>query len=244
MREGHILPPAHPRSVQHKGHERGRMDGMSHTTRDKLRGLLPISLALIGLLFTLKTLTAHSAVCHSAPPPPSAPQERLWALAGLNEAWYIVNGYTDAPPPSASPPSRPGGSAATFHGSAWSTTADAPRLILDPQTVLLSAYADQPAIVSATVSISNGGSGTLSWTVQLAPGGSFTPTLVPTSGLQGEALTLLMDSALVSPDLGTLGITYTRRITVTAAPSHTLDNPQILTACLYIDPHLPRLNRR
>ena len=226
---------------------------MSHITRDKLRGLLPVSLALIGLLFTLKALTAHSAACHSPPPPPSAPQERLWAAAGLNEAWYIVNGYTDAPPPSASPPSGPSDSAATFHGSARpeelpralarSITTDTPRLILDPQTVLLAAYADQPTLVSATVSISNSGSGTLSWTAQLAPGGSFTPTLVPTSGLQGEALTLLVDSALVSPGPGTLDLTYTRRITVTATPSHTLDNPQLLTVCLHIvdgyPTHLP-----
>lgn len=190
-----------------------------------------VGLALAGLALVVGASTGRSAASRTPPSPhrgeraepPSPQQEQLWAGVGLNEAWYIANGYTDAPPTT----------------DRRRTTANGPRLILEPRVITFTAYADQPAVLSTTVSVSNGGTGTLNWVVQPAPGGSFTPTLVPTSGLQGKGFTLTVDSALYTR--GTLAMTYTRRFTVSAMPSNTLDSPQTLTVSLYVDPHLPRL---
>ncbi len=225
---------------------------MRHSHLSWIRSWAALALALVLLMLLLGVMGGRATAGRSAPPPqrgapveaPALQQEALWAQAGLNDAWYIAHGYTDAPPPSApSPFWRPPSGERTDSGSEGSLSTpevgDGPRLVLDPQAVFFYAYADQPKLLSATVSISNAGGGTLGWVAQLAPGGAFTPTLVPTSGLQGEGLTLLVDSAEVV--WGSVGFTHTRRITVTATPTDTLDSPQILTASLYVDPHVPRL---
>jgi uncharacterized lipoprotein YddW (UPF0748 family) len=120
-----------------------------------------------------------------------------------------------------------------------SDTTDVPYLIVEPTAVTLRVYADRSALVSGTVSVRNIGGDSLDWTAELAPGGGFTPTLVPTAGVQGISLTLAVDSAPYQGEIWPL--TLTRRITVTAMPSTTLASPQIVTATLLVDPHVPHL---
>lgn len=214
-----------------------------------IRWCIPVGLAVVGLFLLLTALGGRSVADRPAPSPnrseavasPSTQEEALWAAVGLNDAWHIAHGYTEGPLPSARSRSRSIGSQDSrdaFQRRASADT-DTPQLVVDPRSVAFYAYADQPRLLSATVSISNGGGGTLRWFAQLGPGDAFTPTLVPTNGLGGENLMLTVNSALYTS--GTLGITHTRYITISAAPSHTLDSPQVLSASLYVDPHPPRL---
>ena len=200
-----------------------------------LRWGVPVGLALIGLFVIVSLMGESEAVGDTPPSPPSVEQEQFWAAVGLNDAWYIRRGYAESSPAFTPLPSAP-----TNHASRESSLASAldvnvsPRLTVDPQSVGFFGYADQPGMLTATVIISNGGSGTLTWVAELAPGGTFTPTLVPTNGLQGEPLKLLVDSSLYAE--GSVGITQTRLITISANPSDTLDSPQVLTTNLFVDP--------
>ena len=74
------------------------------------RWLVPIGLVLVGSLIVVGALTGQGSTGQAASSahlageriePPSAQEEALWAVVGLNDAWYIVNGYTENPPPSA-----------------------------------------------------------------------------------------------------------------------------------------------
>jgi uncharacterized lipoprotein YddW (UPF0748 family) len=204
---------------------------MKYESPRRMRCWVPVGLALVGLVLVWSGLARRSAAGPTLPPLPPAQQERLWAEVGLNEAWYLVNGHTDAPPPSA--PSL-------FWPTADSRQliTDSPRLVLHPREITFVAHADQPALLSATVSVSNGGEGTLSWVAQLAAGGSFTPTLVPTSGLQGEKFTLTVESHRYSATSGV----YTSQVVVTATsgtplPDPVLDTPQEVLVRLQILGH-------
>jgi uncharacterized lipoprotein YddW (UPF0748 family) len=210
-----------------------------------MRWCAPLGLALFGLLLLVAGLGRHSVAGQPLSPAPQdaqvkpslAQQQVLWAALGLNDAWYVAHGYTTTPPPPAASPILPPGlqrSHKTFP-LASSAVTGTPHLVVDPRSVILYASAEGPRLVSATVSISNHGGGTLRWVAQLVPGGLLTPTLVPTSGLQGDVLTLMVDSAHYQG--GSAGLIHTRRITVSALPGETRDSPQVLTATLYTFAH-------
>lgn len=200
---------------------------------------LPVAVALAGLFLWLGALTGQAAQPRPLPAPPLLQEERLWAEVGLNDAWYVMRGNTDVPPLRSAP--------AHVSLKASPVLTSPPHLVLHPASVEFLAYADQSGVLSATVSVSDDQGMPQGWVAQLAPGGAFTPTLVPTSGLPGQGLILLVDSGPYAG--GTLFVTHTRRITVsaaftdtrTAAPSPDALSQAVLTVSLYVDPHLPRL---
>jgi uncharacterized lipoprotein YddW (UPF0748 family) len=199
-------------------------------------------LTLAGSLVVLGVLSgrfaagdAGPAAYHAEIEPPSPEEEALWAAVGLNEAWYVLNGYTEAPPPSAPSPFLQEKPLQPAEAGDL-VDLDSPQLVLDPRAVAFRVYVDDPKLLERQVIIRDGNAGgeTLAWVAELAPGGTFTPTLSPLSGGPGKALELTVDGKFyVDADTG---ITYTRRITITATPSDTLDNPQILTTTLFVDP--------
>ncbi|HQE92576.1 MAG TPA: DUF5107 domain-containing protein [Anaerolineae bacterium] len=110
-----------------------------------------------------------------------------------------------------------------------------PRLALETTQRVLLAEIGAPQVMTTSVRIDNVGYGALTWTAELAPGGTLTPTLPVPSGVQGEPLWIVVDTT------GYVTGTYTRAITVTASPSVTLDSPQSLTVTLRIVPELARV---
>ncbi len=200
-----------------------------------------ISLAIAGVLLLTGMLRGRAAARDEIKAPaPQTQQERLWAQVGLNDAWYVTHGYTAAPPPAdLLAPAVPAERSRVYSTGDSPQITDVPQLILTPSQITFITFADQPTVLSAAVTVSNAGNGALTWTAQLAPGGAFTPTVAPTHGVQGQAFTLTLDPASYS--FGTLALTLTRRLTITANPSHTLDSPQVLTVSLFMDPHPPRL---
>jgi hypothetical protein len=81
----------------------------------------------------------------------------------------------------------------------------------------------------------NTGHGVLTWTATAATGMQVTPTLAITIGLQGEPLTVTVDST------GYPTGTFTGVITVTATTTDVLDTPQIMPVTLLVVPEVRRV---
>ncbi len=107
-----------------------------------------------------------------------------------------------------------------------------PRLALETTWRLLLAEIGAPQVMTTSVRIDNVGYHTLTWTAEVAPGGTLALGLPVTSGVQGERLWLGVDST------GYATGTYTSTIMVTAQPSGTLDSPQQLDVELRVVPEL------
>jgi uncharacterized lipoprotein YddW (UPF0748 family) len=80
-----------------------------------MREHVPLGLALVGLFLLVMVLDGHSTAGRPLTSASQggrarllpAQQEALWAVAGLNDAWYVAHGYTAAPPLSAVSPVSP-----------------------------------------------------------------------------------------------------------------------------------------
>ncbi len=110
-----------------------------------------------------------------------------------------------------------------------------PRLALETTQRVLLAEVGAPGVMTTSVRIDNAGYGALTWTADLAPGGTLTPTLPVTSGAQGERLWIVVDTTSYVTGA------YTSTITVTASPSDTLNSPQQLGVILRVVPQLARV---
>ncbi len=200
---------------------------------------LTISLALLGLTWASLTLASSpTAVDHTLPPTPDPAQERLWAQAGLNDAWYLRHGYTDIPPPSAPSPFWPQATPPAPHLAPASTLTEG--LTVSPTRVSFQVYGDQLRVLTATVEVDHSDPNT-TWRAGLAPGGGLSLTLIPTNGLSGQAFSLTLDSRLYPP-LGSSALyTHTGSISVTAWLSDNQIDSQTVSVSLSVDPHHPRL---
>ncbi|MGC9395531.1 MAG: DUF5107 domain-containing protein [Anaerolineae bacterium] len=118
--------------------------------------------------------------------------------------------------------------------SAGSTTClDArPRLALETTRRVLLAEIGAPRVMTTSVRIDNAGYRELTWTAEVVPGGMLALTLPVASGVQGERLWIVADSAGYATGV------YTGTVTVTAQPSDTLDSPQQLDVVLRVVPEL------
>ena len=116
--------------------------------QEYIRWAIPLSLALAGLLCVVIILAGPSAAGDTPPPPPSVQEARLWAAVGLNDAWYVTNGYTESPPPSASSP---------FWSESYAfdvvPTSDVSRPALDTQVGPREPQANQPGGLTTGASI-------------------------------------------------------------------------------------------
>ncbi|MEJ5310672.1 MAG: DUF5107 domain-containing protein [Anaerolineae bacterium] len=110
-----------------------------------------------------------------------------------------------------------------------------PRLALETTRRVLLAEVSAPQVMTTSVRIDNVGYGTLTWTAEVAPGGTLAMTLPVTFGAQGERLWIVADTAGYATGV------YTGTITVTAQPSDTLDSPQRLDVELRVVPQLWRV---
>lgn len=110
-----------------------------------------------------------------------------------------------------------------------------PALAVDPPTLTLTADIQQPGRITATLTIRNSGYRFLQWTATAAPGMELTPTLAITAGLQGQPLTVTVDST------GYPVGTFTGAITITATPTDTLNSPCTVPITLTVARFYPRL---
>lgn len=107
-----------------------------------------------------------------------------------------------------------------------------PRLVVIPPTLTLLADVDESNVFTKAMIPTNTGHGVLTWTATVATGMQVTPTLAPTTGFQGEPLTVTVDSAGY-----TTGV-FTGIITVTATPTDVLDTPQTVPVRLLVVPEV------
>ncbi|HOT92271.1 MAG TPA: DUF5107 domain-containing protein [Anaerolineae bacterium] len=110
-----------------------------------------------------------------------------------------------------------------------------PRLALEATQRTLLAEVGAPQVMTTSVRIDNVGYGALTWTAEVVPGGTLTPTLPVTSGTQGERLWIVVDTG------GYATGNYTGTLKVTASPPDTLDSPQQITVALRVVPELKRV---
>jgi hypothetical protein len=110
-----------------------------------------------------------------------------------------------------------------------------PQLTIIPTALTFLVDVDEPDISTGLVTPINTGRGVLTWTATVAIGMQVTPTLVPTTGLQGEPLTVMVDST--SYPTGT----FTGAITVTATTTDVLDTPQTAPVTLLVVPEVYRI---
>jgi hypothetical protein len=110
-----------------------------------------------------------------------------------------------------------------------------PKLTIIPPTLTFLADVDEPHIFTNVVIPTNIGHGVLTWTATVAPGMQVTPTLAITTGLQGEPLTVTVDST------GYTTGTFTGIITVMATTTDVLDTPQIAPVTLLVAPEVHRI---
>lgn len=110
-----------------------------------------------------------------------------------------------------------------------------PRLALETTRRVLLAEVGAPQVMTTSVRIDNVGYQTLTWTAEVAPGGTLALTAPVTAGAQGERLSIVVDTA------GCATGVYTGTVTVTASPSDTLDSPQQLEVVLRVVPELARV---
>lgn len=207
---------------------------------ERTRWIVAGGLALLGLvLVNLALASGQPAAGQKIAPTPDPQREALWAQVGLNDAWYLENGYTDAPPPSAPSPFLP--QATPPAPKVRAASAPTESLIVSPTTVSFLVYGDQLRVLSATLTVSQAGPDPLSWRAELAPAGELSLTLTPTSGLAGEAFSLTLDSRLYPPIGSSALYTHTGYVSVTGWLSDSLVDSQMVTVSLYVDPHLPRL---
>lgn len=110
-----------------------------------------------------------------------------------------------------------------------------PRLALETTRRVLLAEVGAPQVMTNSVRIDNVGYGALTWTAEVAPGGTLALNLPVTSGGQGERLWIVVDSTGYATGV------YSGSITVTAQPPDTLDSPQRLDVELRVVPKLMRV---
>ncbi|MFN2285780.1 MAG: DUF5107 domain-containing protein [Anaerolineae bacterium] len=110
-----------------------------------------------------------------------------------------------------------------------------PQLALETDRRVLLAETGVPQVLTTSVRIDNVGYGELTWAAEAVPGGTLELTLPITSGLQGESLQVVVDSAGYATGV------YTGTVTVTAQPPETLDSPQQLDVVLHVVPELMRV---
>jgi len=110
-----------------------------------------------------------------------------------------------------------------------------PRLALETTRRVLLAEIDAPQVMTTSVRIDNVGYKTLTWTAEVAPGGTLAMTLPATSGVEGEQLWISVDTTGYATGV------YTGAITVTAHPPDTLDSPQRLNVELRVVAELMRV---
>lgn len=110
-----------------------------------------------------------------------------------------------------------------------------PRMMITPTSLTFDADVDAPRTFSTTVTPTNVGYHVLTWTASVAMGLPLTPTLPITQGVQGQPLTLTVDSA------GYATGTFTGCISVTATSTDVLNAPQVVTVVLQVESYPPRL---
>ncbi|MCX7682338.1 MAG: hypothetical protein N2508_10340 [Anaerolineae bacterium] len=110
-----------------------------------------------------------------------------------------------------------------------------PILAVDPPGLTLLTDVLQPGPVTATLTIRNAGYRLLHWTATVVTGMELTPTLAITTGLQGEPLTITVDTT------GYPVGTFTGGVTIAAAPTDTLNSPYIVPITLTVAHLHPRL---
>jgi hypothetical protein len=110
-----------------------------------------------------------------------------------------------------------------------------PRLALETTRRVLLAEIGVPQVMTTSVRIDNVGYETLTWTTEVAPGGTLALDLPVTDGAQGERLWIVVDTTGYATGV------YTGTITVTAQPSDTLDSPQQIDVALHVVPELMRV---
>lgn len=110
-----------------------------------------------------------------------------------------------------------------------------PRLVLETTQRVLLAEVGAPQVLTTSVRIDNAGYGTLTWTAEIAPGGTLALNLPVTAGAQGERLWIGVDTAGYATGV------YTGVVTVTASPPDTLDSPQRLNVELHVVSQLMRV---
>ncbi len=119
-----------------------------------------------------------------------------------------------------------------------------PRLAIEPPELTLTSAVDRPTTLTTTLRPWNVGYRVLTWTAAIASWPTLTgtgtlipvkPSLVITSGLQGEPLTVTVDTT------GYPTGTFTGSITVSATTSDVLESPQKVTVTLQIMPDMYHL---
>ena len=110
-----------------------------------------------------------------------------------------------------------------------------PRLVITPTALTFLADVEEPEVFTSALVPLNVGYRALTWTATVAAGMPLTPTLVITTGLQGTALTVTVDSVGYS-----VGV-FTGTITVTSPTSDVLDAPKAIPVVLQVGPFVPRL---
>ncbi len=110
----------------------------------------------------------------------------------------------------------------------------APMLSVAPTRRLWLAEMVAPQVLTTSFSITNTGSGELTWTATISPTSSLYPTLAPLHGVQGEALVASVDTAKL--EVGT----YTATLTISAFPVDTLHTPQTVDVVLRVVEELER----
>lgn len=119
----------------------------------------------------------------------------------------------------------------------------APRLVVQPLELTWLVDVDEGRVVTGFVNVLNSGYRTLTWTATVDSEGEVVPTLPVTIGVQGERMEVMVDTSWLVTG------THTGWITVTAAPSDTLDSPQRVELRVLVVPevwplYLPAVLRR
>jgi hypothetical protein len=120
-----------------------------------------------------------------------------------------------------------------------------PRLAVEPPVLALLTDVHEPGLITGVVTPINTGYYALTWTASVAMGMQVTgtgtlgvqvtPTLAITTGLQGTPLAIAVDSTGYSTG------TFIGLVSITAAPTNTLDSPQVLPVVLRVVPKLYRV---
>jgi hypothetical protein len=106
--------------------------------------------------------------------------------------------------------------------------ANFPAIVLNPGSLTFSTFQGiNPA--AKTISLSNGGEGTLPWTVAVEAGAPAWLTVNPASGTGNAALTVAVNATGLAPG------NYTKAITLTAPGA--INTPQTVTVSLTVDPN-------
>ncbi len=124
-----------------------------------------------------------------------------------------------------------------------------PELHIRPRERTYLVDVDERGVLTHTVSISNIGQSMLKWAVASVPSGSLTPTLLITQGIQGEALSMTIDTADLNRGVYTSGTitlpqvlgVYTRTFNISAfteGETLVLGSPQTTTLTIHIVPEV------